>query len=725
MTFSHQKYYLYNQSNLFFFLTQLKLLKYLFFLIFYGRINYELILKKNKKKLIKKIQPNRKIKSITYAFALKKKFLTVNKFFHHKNLWYLNKKFNKCLNVYFAQLEPYLNKNRAPLRGTLFSHYTLFNLFSSNSTYFNKFRPIEKPSVKTSLQLDWKSRQFKLIFKNKKLYLLNFDKEPMIEYFAFECKPFLFLHSPHKSFSMFLEFFYSQYWLLYLFKLFLNNFKFHYYTKSHSNFKSKSYKFHLYLEFSPFLNKFFMLNCNKMYMFLPNFSQSFPFSTTFWTIDYFSSTQLITPTFVSIIHLNHIWNNFVKPGHAPVTYKNYKLFIKYNTQTQTQTQALKSKSFFSLNKINNNSNFTITPSDNTFVNICHLLLNNSNLSHTTPQIYYYTKFNTAFRLSFYGFIFLTNFDNNIRINKQYDFKKSFYSFFHRYELFEHVLYSYNYTAWGKNVSISTFSDDMNNVFTPLLNSFEQLRSTPSYKHLFSINDLNLLIQNEKIKNNYFKDDDDYSLAIKRVKFKPGYMRIWREKRESLKFVYKLKFTYQFNLTRYIIRLRKIIKNKLMISLEMRIINVLLSSRLFFCYASINDAINSELVYINGNVVSLPSTQLFANDFLQLIVHLKFYLFYKYAINNMIKKRIKLQKFFYHRYKSDSVSVNKTKNKYMPQWVLNYQMHDVDTLKYLEIDFFSLSLFVIYEPQFFRDFLPTTVFTKKTGVLNLYNWKYIT
>ena len=75
-------------------------------------------------------------------------------------------------------------------------------------------------------------------------------------------------------------------------------------------------------------------------------------------------------------------------------------------------------------------------------------------------------------------------------------------------------------------------------------------------------------------------DFDDSFNITRVRFKPGYSRIWRLARTSFKEIYGLKFKYQKPLTRYLGRLRRIpIKRKTPL-LQMRLDTILSMTHLF-------------------------------------------------------------------------------------------------------------------------------------------------
>ena len=68
---------------------------------------------------------------------------------------------------------------------------------------------------------------------------------------------------------------------------------------------------------------------------------------------------------------------------------------------------------------------------------------------------------------------------------------------------------------------------------------------------------------------------------------------------------------------------------------------------------------------------------------------------------------------------------KTKSHVYPDWILYEQNVEDDVSKYLEIDFFSLSILIIYEPFFINDLNLHNLYHVKHNVINMYNWKYIT
>jgi hypothetical protein len=62
---------------------------------------------------------------------------------------------------------------------------------------------------------------------------------------------------------------------------------------------------------------------------------------------------------------------------------------------------------------------------------------------------------------------------------------------------------------------------------------------------------------------------------------------------------------------------------------------------------------------------------------------------------------------------------------LPKWIL-YSKNIIDDVpSFLEVDYFTLSLLVLYEPFNWNDVSNYNLLEQKFSIINLYNWKYIT
>lgn len=118
------------------------------------------------------------------------------------------------------------------------------------------------------------------------------------------------------------------------------------------------------------------------------------------------------------------------------------------------------------------------------------------------------------------------------------------------------------------------------------------------------------------------------LIMRRVRFKPGYQRLWREARKAINFVLGMQVRYQSKLTKKLMRLRKVGNLDSMKLLEFNLIQILISSRFLFDQNSANELISSGLVSINGHLTQNKCAKVFQGDFLQIIVTLRYYVVHK-------------------------------------------------------------------------------------------------
>tara|TARA_B110000977_G_C11010509_1_gene467490 strand:- start:1071 stop:1295 length:225 start_codon:yes stop_codon:yes gene_type:complete len=62
---------------------------------------------------------------------------------------------------------------------------------------------------------------------------------------------------------------------------------------------------------------------------------------------------------------------------------------------------------------------------------------------------------------------------------------------------------------------------------------------------------------------------------------------------------------------------------------------------------------------------------------------------------------------------------------MPNWVLTSRVKTADIPKFLEVDFFTLSAFIVYDPFLATDLEFPDLLESRFEIYNLYNWKYVT
>lgn len=350
--------------------------------------------------------------------------------------------------------------------------------------------------------------------------------------------------------------------------------------------------------------------------------------------------------------------------------------------------------------------------------------------------FFFSKNKTNFILTKYGFLFTNNlYVLSINTDSFYNFKKIMFSFSYKNEIQRYILRKYSKMTFSLNFNGLQsnkffFNKSMfflgKNPISSYLDSF-LIKKNEFYTFLLqnSNNKLNWPYFNNQINFAFNSENEQTNFNIKRIKFKPGYMNTWREARTVLKSSLMLKMQYQYKLTNYLSKYKKFINFKTFLFMEMRLFNILIKSRLFNDASTINLFLKNNLIYINGFVCLNPNLQLFSGDFVQLIINLKYYILYRWFSNLSLKKKNKLKNVLRKKNNNFNQSDEKKKSYSFPKWILYSKNAIDDVSNFLEIDYFTLSVFVLYEPFTWNDVNTYNFIDQRFSIINLYNWKYIT
>jgi hypothetical protein len=214
---------------------------------------------------------------------------------------------------------------------------------------------------------------------------------------------------------------------------------------------------------------------------------------------------------------------------------------------------------------------------------------------------------------------------------------------------------------------------------------------------------------------------DVDPRVPRIKFKPGYTRIWRKARVGIKDYFQIKFQYQHRLTRFLPHFYKLSRVSLIKSTEMKLENLLLATHLLPDWKTCIEFTDKNLVFLNGKPVFNIKVYVVKNDLLQILISMKYYILFKWMTNWEMSKNARLNHLLY----LSRLKTKRTFRKKLPDWVLRRISYPYDVPKYLEVDFLTLSAFVLYEPYLPTDF--THIYQKfsRSSIYNVYNWKYLT
>ena len=215
------------------------------------------------------------------------------------------------------------------------------------------------------------------------------------------------------------------------------------------------------------------------------------------------------------------------------------------------------------------------------------------------------------------------------------------------------------------------------------------------------------------------------LKINRVKFKPGYSRIWRVARDTLRLQLNLPLIYQHKLTKYLHRFARVIQQKNDLFLEMTVRSVLLSSHLIQNIAFEKTSVNGANTYVNGTPTNNDFFLTRPGDCVQLIVTLKFYIFNRDAFAKIEFSKIKWKKIHAFKTAAESFGTFKTPQSTMPKALFKQKSEFEDVGAHVEVDFLTLSVVILREPDIFAQGGDGDCVTPRLRLSKNYNWKYIT
>ena len=224
--------------------------------------------------------------------------------------------------------------------------------------------------------------------------------------------------------------------------------------------------------------------------------------------------------------------------------------------------------------------------------------------------------------------------------------------------------------------------------------------------------------------------------FKRIQFKPGYPRFFRGLRQHYQEVYNLKFLYQKHLTKYLCRFKKLFGCILLQFHELSIQAVLKRARFFLINSSISLIFSYKLVYLNGFICINKFTQLQFEDFIQIKLYYSLYLYisrfntflfkkvYDLFFKNLINKVDILRDSAPHMLEELGELFRPATGLTHKNFILIYSII-TDIPQYIEVDFLTLSIMLVYMPKSLNDFNLLNVYSSFFGSFRMLNWKYLT
>ena len=346
-------------------------------------------------------------------------------------------------------------------------------------------------------------------------------------------------------------------------------------------------------------------------------------------------------------------------------------------------------------------------------------------------IKFHTKHGHFFKSQTSSFLLINDFflAQILKTENVFILKRTMFSFIYKNDMQRFILRRYlknRFVYFSQNAASSLdvrfsapafFFDNPNSV-----NLFTQLDFGNSFTQL---NHLNWKKFMRRIEYSFDLVKRENDLSIKRVKFKPGYSTLWRNARSAIKMIMGLNFRYQRKLTRYLIKFYKYTRFQIFLSFELQLLRVLIRTKLLPDPVSANLFLTNGLVFLNGYCVYNSSLAIFAGDILQLVIHLKYYIVYRWLLHWNMQKKIRFKNKIRRKLLPKNTEEDKQRSNILPKWILTNKYLILDIPKYLEVDYLTLSAICVYSPFSWNDVDVYSFLEHRFGVINMYNWKYIT
>lgn len=215
--------------------------------------------------------------------------------------------------------------------------------------------------------------------------------------------------------------------------------------------------------------------------------------------------------------------------------------------------------------------------------------------------------------------------------------------------------------------------------------------------------------------------------MERVRFKPGYQRLWRRFRLALAESLAYTYTYQQQLTKYLVKFSRKISQRSYTVKENTLRNVMLYSRLIPDLAVFEVLLNNSIIFLNHRLIKNHQVFIYKNDFIQCEVTVWFYIFSKWVMLWVRSRNAKFRRLVYKKSLAGRYKImkqRKQKSRYTPKWIFLVDFDFIDVKPFLEVDYLTLSFFVVYDFKFFYFYRPEVFTENKLNIFRLYNWKYI-
>ena len=138
------------------------------------------------------------------------------------------------------------------------------------------------------------------------------------------------------------------------------------------------------------------------------------------------------------------------------------------------------------------------------------------------------------------------------------------------------------------------------------------------------------------------------VRIPRVRFKPGYQRIWRRARSALQENLGLKLCYQRRMTRYLSKFTRQTTFYSFSTSEMSVGRMFVYSRLLPDMGTVAAFCETKSLYLNGRSTAALQLTAVPNDLIQLLVSLQYYVAHRWLSNSTLKRNRRFRRLVYRK-----------------------------------------------------------------------------
>lgn len=157
--------------------------------------------------------------------------------------------------------------------------------------------------------------------------------------------------------------------------------------------------------------------------------------------------------------------------------------------------------------------------------------------------------------------------------------------------------------------------------------------------------------------------------------------------------------------------------------EMSLLFILIRCRFANTIDSSKSLIEGGYVYVNFKVCYNCEYILKRGDIINITINKKLYIHYRLVLSVYNSSLLKATP-SYFKYLTTKSKPYKTQEKSKKSWILNSLYNGTDIPKFVQVDYISNTIIIIYNPISNIDIYPLFFSEFKLAFVKLYNWKYL-